>query len=71
MKTTHYKCEDYPNNSVYAEIMDDKSSAKIAGCIGVTIKTYSEEHTVYITAEDAMHFAETLKGLATEAPAKK
>lgn len=66
MRTTLYKCEDYPHNSVRAEVVNEKDSKKLSGCIRVTIKNYSEEHSVFIRPEDAAHFAETIKGLVNE-----
>lgn len=71
MRTTLYKCEDYPHNSVCAEVVDEEDGGKLSGCVSITIKTYSEERTVYLHPEDAMHFAETIKGLVTQVTAKK
>lgn len=63
MRTVYYKCEDYPNNSICAELIVEEH--KLTGCIGVTMKHYADEDTVYLTREDALHLAETIKELAT------
>lgn len=71
MRTILYKCEDYTHNSVCAEAVNEKDSKKLSGCIRVAIKNYSEEYSVFIRPEDAVHFAETIKALANETINKK
>lgn len=74
MRIIHYECEESNHTSIRAERVADRESdveeKKLQDCICITTRYFDEETTIYLTREDALHFAETIKSLAESKPKK-
>lgn len=66
MRTVHYHSVDTENNTIYAKKPHRCDEGYLQDCINITMKYNNEEYDVYLTEEDATHFAKTIRELAAD-----